>query len=199
MLVNMERAEKWALFYKGKIVPIEDETIKWIKQDPTKIWRWFDLELMLAWKNIFPLTGESGELGFLPLLNTAWESTPNPWWRFVTDRPAMLPLPPPSSTLLKTSSGEQLSEKLLTELEREVMIMEISERKMLKDKAVECVMLGNLNMVKMIQYAEARIQGTFLTKMSVGGEGYSSPLGNSVQREVGEQSRGDGGMEVKNH
>lgn len=34
----MERAERWALYYKGKIVPIGNEIIKWIKQDPTEIW-----------------------------------------------------------------------------------------------------------------------------------------------------------------
>jgi len=107
----MERAEKWALFYRGKIVPIGDEMINWIRQDPTEIWGWFDLELMLTWKNMFPLTKESRELGYLPLMNKAWVLTSNPWWRFVTDRLAVQPPPPTSLSSLVTSSSVLISEK----------------------------------------------------------------------------------------
>lgn len=46
----MEEISKWAIFYKGKVIPIRDETIQWIRQDPTEIWGWFDLELMLSSK-----------------------------------------------------------------------------------------------------------------------------------------------------
>lgn len=76
---NHGESREVALFYRGKIIPIGDETIEWIRQDPMKIWGWFDLELMLAWKNMFPLMKESKELGYLPLMNKTWELTSNSW------------------------------------------------------------------------------------------------------------------------
>ena len=146
----MERAEKWAMLYKNKIIPIGDETIKWIRQDPTEIWGWFDLELMLAWKNMFPLTEESREMGYLPLMNKAWELTLNPWWRFVTDIPASLAPPPSSSSSPETGSSMQLSERSLTETEKGWMDSVISVKKILQDKPVECFMKGSLHKMKMI-------------------------------------------------
>ena len=45
----MEKAqERWAIFYKGKIIPIEDTTINMIKRDPTEVMGWFEWELMQA-------------------------------------------------------------------------------------------------------------------------------------------------------
>ena len=85
----MEGTNMWAIFYQGKVIPIGEETIKWIRQDPTEIWGWFDLELMIAWKNLFPLTEASKKLGYLPINDEAWALTPNPWWRFLSDRPAV--------------------------------------------------------------------------------------------------------------
>ena len=71
ILAEMERKEKWAICYKGKIIPIGDETIKWIRQDPTKIWEWFEMDLMIAWKDLFPLTETSKRLGWLPMKDEA--------------------------------------------------------------------------------------------------------------------------------
>nr|POE93838.1 hypothetical protein CFP56_16152 [Quercus suber] len=107
---------------------------------------------------------ESRVLGYLPLMSTTWELTPNPWWRFVTDSLAVLPLPPPSSASSGTSSGELLSKKSLTEIEKKEMVMVISVRNILIDKPVECFMMGSLNRVKMIQSAEAKIQVPFSPK-----------------------------------
>ena len=146
----MERAEKWAMFYKNKIIPIGDETIKWIRQDPTEIWGWFDLELMLAWKNMFPLTEKNREMGYLPLMNKAWELTPNLWWRFVTDIPASLAPPPLSSSSPEIRSSMQLSKRSLTETEKGWMDSVISVKKILQDKPVECFMKGSLHKMKMI-------------------------------------------------
>lgn len=115
----MERSKKWAIFYEGKIIPIGDETIQWIRKDPTKIWGWFDLELMLVWKNMFPLTEESMRLGYLPLKNATWVMTLKPWWKFVTNRPVVQVPPPTSSSSSVTSSNVLTSEKFLTEAEKE--------------------------------------------------------------------------------
>ena len=35
---KMATRNYWAIFYQGKVIPIEEETIKWIKQDPTEAW-----------------------------------------------------------------------------------------------------------------------------------------------------------------
>lgn len=85
--------EHWAMFYQNKIIPLGDNTINMIRRDPTHIMRWFEEELMEAWLNIFPLTETSRQLGSLPITDEAWILTPNPWWRFVTDRPALPPIP----------------------------------------------------------------------------------------------------------
>ena len=75
----MEETNKWTIFYQGKVIPVGNETIQWIRQYPNEICGWFKLELMLAWKNMFPLTEESKRLGYLPLNDEAWVTTPNPW------------------------------------------------------------------------------------------------------------------------
>lgn len=40
----------------------------------------------------------------------------------------------------------------------------ITVRKILQDKLVECLMMGNLYQVKMIQFAKPKINGTLLIK-----------------------------------
>ncbi|KAK7848986.1 putative mediator of rna polymerase ii transcription subunit 37c [Quercus suber] len=59
----MEGKEKWGICYKGKIIPVSNETIRWIKQDPTEIWGWFELDLILAWKSIFSADGKKQTAG----------------------------------------------------------------------------------------------------------------------------------------
>ncbi|KAL0016457.1 hypothetical protein SO802_003526 [Lithocarpus litseifolius] len=68
-----------------------------IKSDRTEIMGWFEWELMQAWRNPFPLTELSRKTGFLPITNEAWSSTPNPWWRFLMDRPTI-----PTNTLVQS-------------------------------------------------------------------------------------------------
>ena len=86
----MEARSKWAIFYKGKVIPVGDDTINWIRRDPTEIWGWFEMDLMQAWKNMFPLTETSKNLGYLPLKDEAWSLISNPWWRFLTNQIAVL-------------------------------------------------------------------------------------------------------------
>ena len=43
LLKTIEKAqERWAIFYKGKIIPIRDTMINMIKRDPTKVMGWFE-------------------------------------------------------------------------------------------------------------------------------------------------------------
>ena len=43
LLKTMEKAqETWAIFYKGKIIPIGDTTINMIRRDPTEVMGWFE-------------------------------------------------------------------------------------------------------------------------------------------------------------
>ena len=51
------------------------------------------------------------------------------------------------------------------------METEISVRKILQDKPMECFMKGSLHRVKMIQFVETKIKGTILTKTSTGAMG----------------------------
>ena len=89
------------------------------------------MELMLAWKNMSSLTEESREVGYLPLMNKAWELTPNPWWRFAIDRPAVQAPPPTNSNSSVISSSVQILEKSLTVAEMEWMEPVITVRKIL--------------------------------------------------------------------
>ena len=148
LVAKMEGKEKWGIFYKGKVIPVGDETIRWIRQDPTEVWGWFKLELMITWKNMFLLTEISKRLGYLPLKDEAWSTTLNSWWRFLIDRPSvptplMISLGP-----LATGSNMLNSEKFLSEAEAERTKLVITVRKILQDKSVECSMMGNLHRVK---------------------------------------------------
>ena len=55
-------------------------------------YRWYNTEEMEAWKNIFPLTEVSACLGYLPLTDEAWFTTPNLYWHFLMDQPKFPPL-----------------------------------------------------------------------------------------------------------
>ena len=127
----MTTTSNWAIFYQGKIILVGEETIKWIRQDPMEIWGWFDLELMLAWKNLFPLTEASKRLGYLPMKDEAWALTPNPWWRFLSDWPAVQISPQINSNPSVTKSKVHPSAKLLSEAEIEGIHLEITMRKSL--------------------------------------------------------------------
>ena len=67
----MEETNKWAIFYREEVIPVGNETIQWTRQYPNEIWGWFELELMLAWKNMFPLMEDDRRLGYLPLNDEA--------------------------------------------------------------------------------------------------------------------------------
>ena len=125
----MEGREKWVICYKGKIIPVSEETIRWIKKDPTDVWGWFKTDLMVAWKNLFPLMERSKQLGYLLMKDDAWILTPYPWWRFLMDRP---PVPVPletSSRPLATESVMRNSEKFLSEAEAKLTEPRITVRR----------------------------------------------------------------------
>ena len=110
------------------------------------------MDLMQAWKNMFPLTETSKNLGYLPLKEEAWSLIPNPWWRFLTDRPTV-PLPRMSNLeQSKLTLGRPPSEKYLTEAKTEWTQPMIVVRKILHDRPGECMMIGHLHRVKLIQY-----------------------------------------------
>ena len=162
----MEARNKWAIFYKGKVILVGDDTINWIRRDPTEIWGWFEMDLMQAWKNMFSLTEMSKNLGYLPLKDEAWSLTSNPWWRFLTDQPTV-PLPLISNLeRLELTLGRLPLEKFLTEAEIKLTQPVIVVRKILRDRLVECMMMGHLHQVKLIQFAELMISRTILIKAS---------------------------------
>ena len=126
------------------------------------------MDLMIAWKNIFPLTETSKWLGWLPMKDEAWVNTPNPWWRFLTNRPGV-PIPQvTSSRLSATESGEKISEKSLAEAEAAWTWPDITERRVLQNRPIECLLLGNLHRVKLMQFAEPVTNLTMFIKVSQG-------------------------------
>ena len=68
---------------------IPDEVIAQIRAAPTETLGWFEEELGQAWKHLFPITPTSIKTANLPFDHNAWNLTPNPWWKFLTDIPAI--------------------------------------------------------------------------------------------------------------
>ena len=160
----MEGKENWGIFYKGKVISMSDETIRWIKQDPTKVWGWLEKDLMVVWKNLFPLTERSNLFGYLPLKDEAWITTLNPWWRLLTDWLAILVPPMIISGPSAIGSDMQNLEKNLSEVEAKWTEPVISIRKILNTNPVECLLMGTLHRVKHIQFAEPKISVMILAK-----------------------------------
>lgn len=73
--------------YKNLVIAIPEEIIAQIKASPTDQLGGSEKELKAAWKNLFPLTTMSFRSGALDLNHLAWNTTPNPWWRFIIDMP----------------------------------------------------------------------------------------------------------------
>ncbi|KAL0012862.1 hypothetical protein SO802_007970 [Lithocarpus litseifolius] len=98
----------------------------------------------------------------------AWLTTPNPWWRFLSDRPAV-PTPPVTNSGRSAIGSRMLdSERSLAEAETEWTLPVISERKMLQNRPIECLLLGNLHRVKLLQIEEPVNNVTVLIKASQG-------------------------------
>ena len=71
-----------------------------------------------------------------------------------------------SSRLSVTGSDMQNSEKSLSETEVGLTEPKVAIRKKLLTSPVECSLMGNLHMVKMIQFAEPVMNGTVLIKVT---------------------------------
>ena len=78
-----------AIWYKKRAVVIPEEVIAQICAAPTETLGWFEEELGQAWKQPFPITPTSIIIRDLPLDHNAWNLTPNPWRKFLTDTPAI--------------------------------------------------------------------------------------------------------------
>ena len=64
---------------------IPDEVIAQIRAKQIETLGWFEEELGQAWKQIFPITPMSIKTEDLLLDHNAWNLTPNPWRKFLTD------------------------------------------------------------------------------------------------------------------
>ena len=134
----------WAIWHKNKIVELGDRTIKTIRWDPLTVLGWMDKEFMEAWSFIFPLTDKSRVDSCLPLTDPAWHYTPNPWWRFTLDRPPLLPLGQTTSNISSILLESNLSEASLDLMERELVPLEICQRKYLTEEATGVLIQGTL-------------------------------------------------------
>ena len=79
----------WAIWYQNRTMVILDEMIAQIRATPTEKLGWFEKELGRTWKHIFPITPSSIRTRNLVLNHPAWNLTPNLWWKFLTDVPAV--------------------------------------------------------------------------------------------------------------
>jgi len=95
--------EKWAISLRGKVIPLGGKTIEGIQRDPTDIIGWYKEEAMEAWKNIFPLTEVSAQLGYLMMKDESWITMPNPYWHFLMDKSKFQPL----VSILSAQLGKQ--------------------------------------------------------------------------------------------
>ena len=161
LLMQMNQSDaKWAIFLKGKVIPIGDKTIESIQRDPTYIMGYYEMEAMEAWKNLFPLTEVSARLGYLPMADEAWITTPNPYWHFLMDKLKFPPLIASLSQTLKSPSWKPFCEKSLSVLESIHLEPTISQRKVLLNRPIELMLMGNLFTVKLLQFSMAPITCT---------------------------------------
>ena len=134
--------------------------IEGIQRDPTDIMGWYEKEALVAWKNIFPLTKVSARLGYLPIEDVAWIKTPNPYWHFLMDRPTF----PPLTNMISVQQGspfwKHLCEESMSALETILLERAICQRKILQEKPVEMVVIGNLFLVKLLQFSMPMIACT---------------------------------------
>ena len=139
-----------------------------IRWDPLMIYRWTDKELMEAWSFIFPLTDKSMKDGCLPLTDPAQFYTPNPWWRFTLDKPPLFPPGQTSSNTSKTLLESDLSEASLDLMERELVPLEICQRKFLTGESTGILIQGIQPQLKLIQTITATASFTLgtLTKQT---------------------------------
>ena len=132
----------WVIWHKNKAIAILNEVIAQIRAAPTVTLGSFDEELMAAWKHILPITLTSVRTGFVRLDHPAWDSTPNPWWKFLTDAPLI--------------SKEEAQE--LNELRRPLVMPHldefgwlIQERKVIDFRGLAVSHLGNFPTLKLFQ------------------------------------------------
>lgn len=77
----------WAIWHRNKAIAILDEVIAQIRVASMDIVGWFNEDFIATWKHLFPITPTSVRMGNLPLDHPVWGTTPNPWWKFLTNAP----------------------------------------------------------------------------------------------------------------
>ena len=166
--LNLALRMPWAIWHKNKAVELGDSMINNIRWDPLIIYRWTSKELLEAWSFIFPLTEKSMQDGRLPLTDSTWHYTPNPWWRFTLDQLPLLLLGLRTSNNSKCLLESKLSEASLDLMEREIMPLEICQRKFLTRESTGVLIQGILPQLKLIQTMVATASFTIgtLTKQT---------------------------------
>ena len=140
--MNLIPQSSWAIWFQNRIVVISDEMIAQIRATPTEMLGWFEEELGQAWKHIFPITPSSIRTGNLALDHLAWNLTPNPWWKFLTDVPAV-----------SMEASEELSRQrrpsVVPHWDESSWI--IQERKLMDFRGAVTTHMGNHPSLKLIQ------------------------------------------------
>lgn len=130
------------IWHKNKAMAILEEMIAQIRAAPTNILGWFEEDLLVAWKHIFPITPTNVLTGNLPLDHPSWGRTLNPWWKFLMDTP-----------LISEKEAQDLN-KL-----RRPLVMPyldelgwlVQERRVIDFKGLVWTFLGNMPTMKLFQ------------------------------------------------
>nr|POF16065.1 hypothetical protein CFP56_45052 [Quercus suber] len=77
-IVGGNSSSSLAIKCQWEVVVIPNVVIDQIRAKSTEVWGWFDEDQKEAWRNIFPFTPTSKELGFLPFMDPTWHLWPNP-------------------------------------------------------------------------------------------------------------------------
>lgn len=86
--------------------------------------------------------------------------TPNPYWDFLMDKPKFHPLVNIPSEQQGNPSWKHLCEELMSALKMILLEPVISQRKILLERPVEMVVMGNLFLVKLLQFSMPTIACT---------------------------------------
>ena len=104
---------------------------------------WFNRNMRMARKLIFPLTEESVSTSFLPFTDPTWGLMPNQWWRFLTDG-----LKPKEERSMSWQVIPQLSLAPICETNP---TERLTERITLEMQPISTSFMGNCHCIKLIQ------------------------------------------------
>ena len=142
--MKMKDQKQWEINLQGKFIRLSNANFNMIRASPMEIMGWFDMGLMKAWKVIFPFTTISAQIRSLPISDPAWQTWPNSWLIFLSDKPTLVER---NSHIWRTMSHHYP----LPTLCRLIPVVNIIEWRMMVQALMMSRWLGNLQAKRLIQ------------------------------------------------